>query len=37
MYWVRRDGSEIRAGLNFATAEALSAGFVDLMARFGRA
>jgi hypothetical protein len=35
-YWVRRDGAEIRAGLSFATAEALSAGFIDLMTRVGR-
>jgi hypothetical protein len=36
-YWVQRTGTEIRAGLSFATAQPLSAGFVELMARVGRA
>jgi hypothetical protein len=34
-FWVRRDGSEIRAGINFADAEALQIGFVDAMERVG--
>jgi hypothetical protein len=36
-YWVRRDGSEIRAGLSFAEAEPMQAGFLEAMARAGAA
>jgi hypothetical protein len=36
-YWIPRDGSEIRAGINFAEAESLQAGFVDAIERVGRA
>jgi hypothetical protein len=34
-YWIRRDGSEIRASINFATAEALHPGFLEVMERAG--
>ena len=34
-YWVRRDGSEIRTGINFAEAESLQAGFLEAMSRVG--
>jgi hypothetical protein len=36
-YWIPRDGSEIRAGINIAEAEPLQAGFVDAIERVGRA
>jgi hypothetical protein len=36
-YWVKRTGAEIRAGINFAEAEALQAGFVEAMERVGAA
>jgi hypothetical protein len=36
-YWVRRDGSEIRAGLSFAEAEPMQAGFLMAMERVGAA
>jgi hypothetical protein len=36
-FWVRRDGSEVRAGINFAEAESLQAGFVRAMERAGAA
>jgi hypothetical protein len=34
-YWVARDGTEIRAGINFADAETLQPGFVEAMERTG--
>jgi hypothetical protein len=36
-YWVAVDGSEIRAGSNFAEAEALQPGFLYAMERAGGA
>src|SRR5258708_40456 len=36
-YWVSRDGTEVRAGINFATAEALQPGFLEAMERAGAA
>jgi hypothetical protein len=36
-YWVRRDGSEIRAGLSFALAESMQPGFLEAMSRAGAA
>ena len=34
-YWVARDGSEVRTGINFADAEALQPGFLEAMERVG--
>jgi hypothetical protein len=36
-FWVARNGSEIRAGINFADAEPLQIGFVEKMAEAGAA
>ncbi len=36
-FWVARDGSDIRAGVNFADAEALQPGFLEAMERVGAA